>query len=221
MIQLKPDECRVLGVLVEKALTTQAQYPLSLNALSAGCSQKSNRNPVLDYAEERVLAAIDGLRAGGLAEEAVLSGSRVTKFRHMARDRLQVDTAQLVLLAELMLRGPQSLGELRANASRMFSYDSLDAVQEALGRLSQRPEPLVRQAAAPPGSRAARFVQLLCPGLHPLGAAPEAPAGQPATDAGLAARVKRLEDEVQALRAWAQSVTVEPGATGPRGQGAP
>src|SRR5262245_66186524 len=102
MIQLKPDECRVLGVLVEKALTTQAQYPLSLNALTTGCSQKNNRSPIVEYTEERVIEAVDGLRAKKLAAEVLLSGSRVAKFKQLAREALQVDTAQLVLLARLM-----------------------------------------------------------------------------------------------------------------------
>jgi uncharacterized protein len=211
MIQLKPDECRVLGVLVEKALTTQALYPLTLNALTAGCSQKSNRSPVVEYSQERVLAAIDGLRAHRLAAEAMLSGSRVPKFKHTAREGLQVETAPLVLLAELMLRGPQSLGELRANASRMHPLESLESVQTSLRQLSQRAEPLVEELAPPPGSRATRFVQLLCPGLHP----PESATGKAVESAtpepGLAARLDGLEQEVRALRAWAENVTIELG----------
>jgi hypothetical protein len=218
MVHLEPDECRVLGVLIEKALTTQAQYPLSLNALATGCSQKNNRNPVVDYTEERALAAIDGLRAKKLASELMLSGSRVSKFKHLGRETLQVDTAQLVLLAELMLRGPQSLGELRQNASRMHAFESLEAVQAALGQLTGRPEPLARELPAPPGSRATRFVQLLCPSLHPLEVATGKVIEQaaPAADPAQLVRLDRLEAEVRALRAWAEQVALELGVRPPR-----
>jgi uncharacterized protein len=164
MIQLDPTECRVLGVLVEKAHTSSA-YPLSLNALVDGCNQKSNRHPLVNFDEDRILAALDRLRERKLVFFADTLGSRVTKFRHNAREALGVDDQELAILAELLLRGPQTAGELRARASRMQPLESLDVVRAALQRLIDRPEPLVQRI---PGGRAERFAQLLCPKLHPL-----------------------------------------------------
>lgn len=171
MIRLSPDEARVLGVLVEKAQTTPAQYPLSLNALAAGCSQKNNRDPVEDYTEERGLAALDSLRAKGLVREAMLSGSRVHKFKHVAREALGVSLAELVVLSELLLRGAQSPGELRGRAVRMMpqgddALATLEGAQRVLDGLASRPEPLVERLAPRPGERAERYAQRLCPDAH-------------------------------------------------------
>lgn len=169
MIALAPDECRVLGVLVEKALTTPGQYPLSLNAITVGCGQKNNRNPVSDMSEDRVLDAIDGLRAKGLVREAMMTGSRVSKYRHTARETLAVSIEQLVVLVELLLRGPQTLGELRQNASRMHPIESLEACEATVGSLAAHESgPMVRELPPRPGTRAKRFAQMLCPTLHPL-----------------------------------------------------
>jgi uncharacterized protein len=210
MMQLKPDECRVLGVLVEKALTTPAQYPLTLNSLTTGCNQKNNRFPVVNWDEDRVMDALDSLRQKGLVREAMLTSSRVAKFRHMAREVLHVDTPQLIILTELLLRGPQSIGDIRQNASRMHPLESLEITRNVLDSLMQRPEPdgtpMVKEIPPPPGQRARLFVQLLCPDLHPLNALmpsdsePEESRAQAASP-GLAARVEALESEVARLRA--------------------
>jgi uncharacterized protein YceH (UPF0502 family) len=203
-MRLNAHECRILGVLIEKAHTTPAQYPLSLNAMITGSNQKSNRLPLMSMTEEQVIRAADSLREKSLVREVMLAGSRVTKFRHVARDALEVSTSELVVLAELLLRGPQSAGELRSRASRMHPLESLEVVESVLHSLMERAEPFVRELPPPPGSRAKRYAQLLCPDLHPLDA-PASPtsAGAPTsseTDSGLARRVEALEREVEDLR---------------------
>jgi uncharacterized protein YceH (UPF0502 family) len=230
MITLTKDECRVLGVLVEKALTTPAQYPLTLNAVTLGCNQKNNRDPVTNFTEERVFDAMDKLRQRGLARELMLSGSRVPKFRHMAREVMEVATAELVLLTELMLRGPQTVGELRGRATRMHPIESLEEAQTILEGLMKRPEPMVKELPPAPGSRAKRYVQLLCPDLHPLDHVSaggggeefdEAPArgagggGVPSVNAEVLMRVERLEAEVQTLRLAIQKLASSVGEADP------
>lgn len=183
MIELTPDECRVLGTLIEKALTTPAQYPLSLNALVNGINQKSNRDPVVEVDEDQVLRAVDGLRAKGLVRDVSFTGSRVEKFRHVAGESLAIRAPEQSILAELLLRGPQTVGELRARAGRMHPFDSIDAVEGTLATMASEPVGLVRELPPLPGSRAPRWMQLLCGDLHPL--AGGAPAG-----AATAARVE-------------------------------
>ncbi|HEX2971756.1 MAG TPA: DUF480 domain-containing protein [Tepidisphaeraceae bacterium] len=202
MINLTPDECRVLGVLIEKELTTPDQYPQTLNAVVNGASQKNNRYPVMAYDEERIFDALSSLREKGLVVRVDLAGSRVPKYRHETQQKLQISRYELVLLAELLLRGPQTLGELRGRASRMHHLDSTDVVKEMLTNLMNRPEPLVRELPAVPGSRAERYVQLLCPDAHPLEAMPTS-AEATASSSGshsLSERVEQLEAEVTVLR---------------------
>jgi uncharacterized protein len=170
MSHLTPHECRVLGVLIEKAMTTPAQYPLSLNAVTTGCNQKNNRAPVLTMSEDDAIDAIDGLKAKGFARQVMLSGSRVEKFRHVAKEALDIDTNCIVILAELLLRGPQTVGELRTRASRMHNLTSLEVVEQALKFLIDRNPPLVQELPPSPGTRAKRYAQLMCPNLHPLDA---------------------------------------------------
>lgn len=221
MVTLKPDECRVLGVLIEKALTTPQQYPLSLNSLTVGCNQKNCRSPLTSFDEDRVFDAVESLRGKGFVREAMLSGSRVAKFRHIAREVLNVETPALVVLAELMLRGPQTAGELRGNASRMHPIESLDALQAVLTSLMKSDPPMVREL---PGSHARRYAQLLCPDLHSLdepadsgshALAPRSESGSSSAPAspGLAARVDVLEREVQRLKDAIQKLAFESGSS--------
>ncbi|MHC4948393.1 MAG: YceH family protein [Planctomycetota bacterium] len=214
MPHLSPEESRVLGVLVEKAQTTPGQYPLTLNAMLSGCNQKSNRMPVTSLSEEQVLEAVDGLRSKDLVREVQMTGSRVPKYRHVAREGLAVTTSELVVLAELLLRGPQTVGELRGRASRMHPLESIEVVGNVLTGLMERDEPFAERIGPAPGSRADRYRQLLCPDLHPLTAAASAapaasgtagaPAGASADD-DLRARVDRLEREVAELRAMVEA----------------
>ncbi len=201
MIELTADEARVLGVLIEKAQTTPDQYPLSLNAITNGANQKNNRDPVLTMTDDQIYVAAEGLRGKGLAVRVDQPGSRVHKYRHNAIDVLHVRTGELVILAELLLRGPQTLGELRGRASRMHPLESLDVVKEMLRALHERSEPLAKEIPPSPGSRAERFVQLLAPGLHAFDAVGSAPAAAaPSGDPSLVDRVAKLETEVAALR---------------------
>jgi hypothetical protein len=218
MSQLTPDECRVLGVLIEKAQTTPGQYPLTLNAVTTGANQKNNRSPVVNLSEDDALHALDGLRSKGLAREVMMTGSRVQKHRHIAREGLGVDTSELVILAELLLRGPQTVGELRGRATRMHPIESIEVVSAILAHLMEREEPYIRKCAPAPGSRAPRYAQLLCPDLHPLDAelvdTPEAartPAVSAAAASDLLARVERLERQVAHL---AESLGVSSEETG-------
>lgn len=199
---LTPDECRVLGTLIEKAQTTPNQYPLTLNSLMTGVNQKSNRWPVVTIDELRTLRAIDGLRSKGFVREVSMSGARVEKFRHVAREALSAGTNEIALLAELMLRGPQTVGELRTHASRMSAFESLEAVEAVLHGMEKAESPLVRELPPSPGSRAPRWMQLLCPELHPL----DSVAPKEESDAGNHAgtepsRVDALEARVAALEA--------------------
>ena len=230
MIQLTPDEARVLGVLVEKSTTTPEQYPLSLNALTTGCNQKNNRDPVLTLTDDQVFDAVESLRGKGLVVRIEAgAGSRVHRFRHNATDALHVRPGELAILAELLLRGPQTQGELRGRASRMAPMETLDVVRDMLRALRERPEPLVRELPPAPGSRAEQYVQLLAPDAHEIDvAAPEcATRASAAVGGGLAERVTRLETEVAQLRETLQrlaasrgeSITPAPAAPGDGGGG--
>lgn len=205
MIQLTPDECRVLGVLIEKAQTTPNQYPLTLNAVSDGSRQKNNRNPVMEFDQDRALDAVNGLRSKGLIVQTESAGSRTPKYRHEVTAKLGVSMRELVILAEMLLRGPQTSGELRGRASRMHSLETLEVVSSTLEQMMAREEPLVGRLPPVPGSRAERYAQLLCPDAHPLhetasGVEGVAPALTPAAAPSLAERVARLETQVGALQ---------------------
>lgn len=147
VVPLSANARRVLGVLVEKAKTTPDNYPLSAAAIISGCNQKSNRSPQMDLDEDDVLLALDELREAGAAREIQGSG-RVTKYRHAAYDWLELDNPQAAVITELLLRGPQTIGELRTRASRMYSMPDLDAVKTVLESLVEKElvEPLT-----PPG----------------------------------------------------------------------
>ncbi len=198
--QLNGHEARLLGVLYEKERTVPDQYPLSLHALTSGANQRSNRDPMTDWSEALVLVGVTGLMQKGLAGKVFPSGSRVEKYRHNARETLGLDERKLALLAELLMRGPQTVGELRTRASRMAELGSPEAVLGDLANLAGAG--FVRRLDPGPGSRAERWVQLLCPDLHPLVAPHEAPGSVPRAPAGepmLQDRVLALEARVEVL----------------------
>src|SRR5579862_6541572 len=165
-IQLDPIESRVVGVLVEKALTTPEQYPLTLNALTNGANQKSNRDPVMTLDEVEVGGALQRLERKYMVRTVFPSNSRVEKYVHNGKDALGLDAAPLAIVAELLLRGPQTPGELRTHVSRMVAVESLEQLATLLANLIERG--LVRRLPPSPGSRAERYVQLISPDLHPL-----------------------------------------------------
>jgi uncharacterized protein YceH (UPF0502 family) len=204
MIQLTPAESRVVGVLIEKALTTPDQYPLSLNAVVAGCNQKNNRDPVLTMSEDQAFEALESLRGKQLVVRVDVANSRVHRYKQILGETLRARTGEVAILAELLLRGPQTLGELRGRASRMHPLESLDVAKDMLRALMERPEPFVKELPPALGSRAERYAQLLCPDWHPIDVATSEPRAHatmvapPSSE--LAERVAKLEAEVGALR---------------------
>jgi uncharacterized protein YceH (UPF0502 family) len=199
---LTPPEQRVLGCLIEKRFTTPDQYPLTLNALRLACNQSTNRDPVTGYEEDVVREAAQRLCRYGLARLASGHSSRAAKYRHLAGEALGLDERQLALLCVLLLRGPQTPGELKARTERMIGFESLAQVEDVLGALGEKG--YVRRLTRRPGQKEDRFEQLLGGGgtETPVdsGSPPAAVPQTAVTDADLVARVEALEREVRALR---------------------
>lgn len=158
-MQRTPVEIRILGCLVEKHLTTPDNYPLTTNALVAACNQRSNRDPVVDYDERTVDTTMMELRADGLAR--TVTGGRTPKHRHILDEALDLDERSLALLGVLMLRGPQTVGELRIRTERAATFIDLDEVEATLTALASRDRPLVRRLDRRPGQKEPRWVHLL------------------------------------------------------------
>lgn len=191
-------ETRVLGTLVEKQHTVPDTYPLTLNALVSGCNQKTSRSPVMEASETEVQATLDNLKRRNLVIES--SGGRVARYAHNVDSVLKVPSQSVAILTVLMLRGPQTPGELRINCERLHRFADLSAVEAFLEELSARPAgALVVQLARLPGARENRWAHLLSGtpvNSPPVEAAPSVPESNP-----LEARVARLESEVAELRA--------------------
>lgn len=213
-IELSTAEVRVLGALVEKDLTTPDQYPLSLNALTSACNQKSNREPVMSMSETDVMEALDGLVAHALAGERRQSGSRVPRYAHRLSGgvglRFDFSREALGTLAILMLRGPQTPGEIRARCGRMCEFGSLEGVQTALDELiSAERGPYVMKLERQPGTKESRFVQLWSgePDAAALAAAMPVSTLQAAPGStDHETRISQLEDDLQTLRAELESL---------------
>jgi hypothetical protein len=154
-------EIRVIGALIEKELTTPEYYPLSLNALLNACNQKSNRNPVMNLDEEALLAALAELKNRGLVLFSSGQGQRVIKYRHDCEHYFSLDRREISLLAMLLLRGAQTIGELRLRTQRMYDFTSLEEVLEFLGKMTERDIPLVRLLPRQPGQKEQRYIHLL------------------------------------------------------------
>lgn len=210
-------ELRVLGALMEKSVTTPEYYPMTLNSLVAACNQRTSRDPVTDYDDGEVTDALDVLRAKGLARRVDMAGARAPKFRHVADEALDLDRPSFALLAVLFLRGPQTLGQLRARTERLHAFRDLGTVQEALERMETRevePHQLVRALPRRAGSKEIRHGHILGRppeeseepgGEEAVGEALSAEGGHSGVGRGsrieaLEARVRTLEDTIGTLR---------------------
>jgi len=160
-IILDDREIRILGCLIEKELTTPEYYPLSLNSLTNACNQKSNRNPVLSYDEGIAAQGLDSLQAKGLARKTLTAGSRVDKYLHTILDRFDLSKPELAVLCELMLRGPQTAGEIRSRADRMSSFENLAIAEETLQGLLDHDPALIILLPREPGRKERRYTHLL------------------------------------------------------------
>jgi uncharacterized protein len=217
---VEPDavEIRVVACLVEKQRTTPDGYPLTLNSLRLACNQSTNRDPVVDYDEATIRSALDRLGRRKWTTLASWSTARSVKYKHLLDQALGLDDAELALLTVLMLRGPQTAGELRQRGERIHNFDSGEEVERTLEQLAERE--LAVALPRRPGERGQRYAHRLAEAgaeaaPAPFGEAPPAPAPAappPASGDGLAGRVERLEGEVAALRELVDSLRAELGA---------
>lgn len=189
-------EARILGSLVEKQLTTPEYYPLTLNALTAACNQKSNRDPVMSLGETEILAAIDSLRDKNLVYLYYGSTSRTVKYKHMLPNVFELDAAAVAILTLLLLRGPQTTGEMRGRADRLHEFAGIGEVQETLDLLAHREEPLVVKLERQPGQKEPRYAHLLSGEIDvsQINFATEKPAAS-----GSSERIEKLEGDVERL----------------------
>lgn len=194
-------EVRVLGSLVEKQLTTPEYYPLTLNALTAACNQKSNRDPVMSLDETAILAAIDSLRDKNLVYLFYGSSSRTVKYKHMLPNVFELEPPAVAVIALLFLRGAQTVGELRGRSDRLYPFSSLGEVQETLDELAGRTDPLILRLERQPGQKEVRYAHLLSGAVDVQAVAVKA---QDTSSLGsvnsLAQEVQRLNDELTKLR---------------------
>jgi uncharacterized protein YceH (UPF0502 family) len=198
-ITLTENEVRVLGALIEKDITTPEYYPLSLNALVNACNQKSNRDPVMQLDEDAVRDAVEGLQQDRLAGPAGGADSRVTKYEHRLQEVFNFTRPETAVLCVLLLRGPQTPGELRGRGERMHRFEALEDVQSALQKLMQREPPLAKVLARQPGTKESRYAHLMAGDVGEtmwpaqVGAAAERGSAE-------GERIARLEEQVAELR---------------------
>jgi len=198
-IRLTETEVRVLGSLIEKDITTPEYYPLSLNALVNACNQKSNRDPVMQLDEDAVRDALDGLQQQRLAGPARGADSRVTKYEQRLQEVFNFTRPEIAVLCVLLLRGPQTPGELRGRAERMHRFETLEDVQSALQKLMQRDPPLAKVLPRRPGTKESRYAHLLAGDVVDAEAPAQVSVAAEHNPAD-AERIARLEEEVAELR---------------------
>ena len=199
-IVLTPVEARVLGSLVEKEITTPEYYPLSLNALANACNQKNNREPVTSLDEDQIRQALHGLEDDGLAGPARGTESRVTKYEHRMQEVFNFTRGEVAVVCVLLLRGPQTPGELRGRTERMHRFEELSDVQATLQRLMQREPPLVKVLPRQPGTKEARYAHLLAGDVVEAAPSTAFVESGGSTTAQLEAEVAALRHEVAELR---------------------
>jgi uncharacterized protein len=205
-IVLTEIEARVLGALLEKEITTPDYYPLSLNSLVNACNQKSNRDPAMNLDEVSVRDALRTLQDNSLARSVSAVDSRVTKYEHRLQEAFNFDRREAAIFCELLLRGPQTPGELRTRAERMHPFDDLSEAQSALQRLINREPPLVKVLARQPGTKESRYIHLLSGDAKPISSTmePEAPVvpERKETDgfSSLSSEINELRTEVADLK---------------------
>lgn len=197
-IRITAVEARVLGSLAEKEITTPEYYPLSLNALVSACNQKNNREPVMQLDEDTVRQALHGLEDKELAGPSRGLDSRVAKYEHRLQEVFNFNRSEAAILCVLLLRGPQTLGELRGRTERMHRFEELNDVQAVLDRLMRRDPPLAATLPRQPGTKEARSIHLLCGGVETVETIP--PSAVPENTTPSSARILRLEGELAALQ---------------------
>ncbi len=194
-IVLDETEVRVLGSLLEKEMTTPEYYPLSINSLTNACNQKSNRNPITSFGETSVSKGLDSLQQKGLARKTHTAGSRVPKYLHSLLDKFDLSGQEMAILCELMLRGPQTLGEIRAHAERMSPFESLEEVEKYLQGLMNYNPPLVLKLPRETGRKECRHMHLFS------GSSIEFFSSEPAAqEIPTQERINRLEEETARLK---------------------
>jgi uncharacterized protein len=198
-LRLTPNEARVLGALIEKEITTPEYYPLSLNALINACNQRSNREPVMDLDEEMVRQALHGLEDDGLAGRARSADGRVTKYEHWLGEAFNFSRAETALICMLLLRGPQTPGELRGRTERMHRFEEISDVLAGLQKLMEREPSLVAVLPRQPGTKEARYAHLLS---GPVESAAQAqPSAAPAYAPGFAGEATDQDGRIAQLEA--------------------
>ncbi len=196
-IVLNDSEVRILACLIEKELTTPEHYPLSLNSLTNACNQKSNRNPVVSYDETDVARGLGSLQEKGLVRKTLTSGDRVSKYLHAVLDRFDLSRQEMAILCELMLRGPQTVGEVRSHTERMSAFESLEEVENTLQGLTEHDPPLTLKMPRETGRKECRYMHPFLGGtetLHDFVAEPTAIQMSPQS------KIKKLEEEIVSLR---------------------
>lgn len=196
--QLRAEELRVLGTLIEKSRITPDYYPMTLNALTAGCNQKTSRRPVVEYTEQEVAAAVNNLKGQSLVATAVGAGSRVIKYKHNFLTVYPVTDAELAILCLLFLRGPQTAGEINTNSGRLHEFSSLESVLENLERLAVAQPPYIRELPRRPGQKEVRFTHLF--GHTPEEQEEAVPEVAPRANSQLEERLAEVERELAELK---------------------